>query len=124
MVGVYRIQFSEHECLESQQPEKCSITCVSLPVPVKFYQRDLIFTYLSGIETVIVFVDFLDLCAWIKSLIKTIGVFSKLEVQIQAFFSFRFPWIWDSVVVCPFFIREEILTFYSSVIGEEENTLF
>lgn len=73
MAGVYRIEVSEHEYLESQQP-------------VKFYQQVLIFTYLVGVETLIVFVDFLDLCAWIKSLIKTVGVLSKLEVQIQAFF--------------------------------------
>jgi len=38
-VGVYRIEFSEHECLENQQPERCSIKCISLPVLVTFYQQ-------------------------------------------------------------------------------------
>lgn len=63
MIGVYRIDFSEHECLECQQPEWCSLKCISLLVPGKFYQQDLIFTYFTGIETLIVFVDFLGLCA-------------------------------------------------------------
>lgn len=37
-----QMEFSDHEHLESQQAERYSVKCLSLPVPVKFYQEDLI----------------------------------------------------------------------------------
>lgn len=56
------MEFSEREHLESQQAEKYSVKCFSLPVQAKFYEEDLTFAYMTAVETAIVFANFPNLC--------------------------------------------------------------
>lgn len=56
------MEFSDHECLKSQRAERCSVKCLSLPVPVRFYQEDLTFAYMNAVETAVVSVNFPNLC--------------------------------------------------------------
>lgn len=78
------MEFSDHEHLKSQQTEGCSVKCLSLPVPVKLSGRSHFHLYDCCWD--MNFLNELPECPWIKTLTKTVGDLSKLEVQNQAFF--------------------------------------